>query len=388
MSLDRMQQWLAQQYPAMLALCEDLVNIDGGSYDKAGVDRVADRLGAFFASHGLQMHSEGGDTYGRATWTRSAGPGDRTVLMLGHRDTVFPKDETLRRPFAVRDGRAYGPGVSDMKVGLAMQAFILVGMQRFGVLPVPLTMMTTGDEEVSSPWSRPYIEREARTALAVFNAEPGRPRGGVVIARKGSVYLRLEVTGIPAHSGANFFEGASAIGALARKILALESITDKARGITLNVGLVQGGQTVNTVAPQARCQIDLRYVHADDRAELIERIRRIALAEDLPGTRAQLEIYGEMLPMPERPSNLALLEIYKDAAQAAGFEAHGIFTGGCSDAGFTTAVGAPTLCAVGPTGGMVHTPDEFVVLDTLVPRAQALAGAIHAVAMRALVPTA
>jgi glutamate carboxypeptidase len=380
MLIDTVSQWLAEQYDAMLDLTQAMVNIDSGSYDKGGVDRVADCLSEFFGAHGLTSTIEDDPTYGCTSRVCTRSEGERSILFIGHRDTVFAQGEADRRPFSTKDGRAYGPGVSDMKSGLAMQAFVLVAIHRFGALPVPLVMLTTGDEEISSPSSRLCIEREAAKAMAVFNAEPGRPNGGVVIARKGSVYFNLAVHGKAAHAGANFFDGASAISALAQKIIDLNMLSDQENGITLNVGTIAGGHSVNTVAPHAHAQIDLRYVQSKQRAELVSAIERIANHSHVPGTSAQLEIYGEMLPMPERSATLDLLAIYQDAAAQSGFEAHGLFTGGCSDSGFTSAVGAPTLCAVGPTGGKGHTTDEYVELDTLVPRAQALARAVFAVA--------
>ena len=377
-------EWLDQQYPAMLALTHELVDIDSSSHDKAGTDQVADRLGAFFSEYGMSTEAADGPRFGRATFTRTGAglpdPARKGILLIGHRDTVFPKGEPTRRPFRIEGERAYGPGVSDMKAGLVMQAFVLAAIHRHDAIDMPVTMMTTADEEISSPFSRPHLEREARQALAVLNAEPGRPNGGVVIARKGSVFFDLGVVGKPAHSGVNFFEGASAVTALAHKVLELDRLTDESRGITMNVGTLVGGQSVNTVAASARAQLDLRYIDPMHRDEIVEKVMRIAQTEHLPGTAAEASIFGEMVPMPERPSTMALLAMYKDAAAHAGFESHGVFTGGCSDSGFTSAIGAPTLCAVGPTGGKAHTPDEFMEVPTFLPRTHALARTILAIA--------
>ncbi len=378
--------WLDAQHAAMLSLTQELVDIDSGSHDKDGTDRVADRLGAFFAAHGLATTSEDGPRFGRATLTRSGtfapDPQRKGILLIGHRDTVFPPGEASRRPFRIDGARAYGPGVCDMKAGLAMQAFVLAAIHRHAAIDMPLTMMTTADEEISSPFSRPHLEREARQALAVLNAEPGRPNGGVVIARKGSVFFDLEVGGRAAHSGVNFFDGASAISALAHKVLELDALTDEGRGITMNVGTVAGGQSVNTVAAQARAQLDLRYVDPRHRDEIVARVNAIAATSHLEGTEAHASITGEMVPMPERRSTMALFGIYKDAAREAGFDAHGVFTGGCSDSGFTSAIGAPTLCAVGPTGGKAHTAQEFMEVATFLPRAHALARTVLAIAAK------
>jgi len=282
----------------------------------------------------------------------------------------------LRRPFTITDGIAYGPGVADMKAGLVMNCFVLAAFAKFGGAPAPMLGLFTGDEEIGSPEGRAVIEAEARRARVVFNSEPGRVSGNVVTGRKGGVFMVMRVTGKAAHSGANFADGISAIEELARKIQAIHALTDLDRGITLNVGLISGGQSVNTVAPWAEGQIDLRYVAPADRDDIMARIAAIIDRASLPGTKSELTIKGEFLPLTQTPAAKRLFEIYVSAAADTGFRTDGEFTGGCADSGFTAGVGAPTICAVGPVGGKAHSPDEFLRVDSLVPRAQACARAV------------
>jgi glutamate carboxypeptidase len=234
----------------------------------------------------------------------------------------------------------------------------------------------TGDEEIASPSSRPIIERVGRAARCVFNSEPGRPSGNVVTSRKGGVFLSFEIIGKAAHSGGNFEAGISAIGELAHKIVALHKLTDLRRGITVNVGLVSGGQSVNTTAPSAGGQIDLRYVKADERAQMLTALQEIVDRATVVGTSARLEIRGEFLPVTSTPKADELFSCYQAAALDAGLRVAGEFSGGCADSGFTAGVGCPTLCGVGPVGGNAHTPEEYLEIDTLVRRAQAMALAI------------
>ena len=262
-----------------------------------------------------------------------------------------------------------------MKGGLVMNCFVLAALARFGA-PVPVVGLFTGDEEIASPEGRPVIEAEARHARAVFNSEPGRGAGAVVTGRKGGVFLTFQITGRAAHSGVNFTAGVSAIEELARKVQAIHALTDLDRGVTVNVGLVRGGQSVNTVAPLAEGQLDIRYVHPEDRDEVLARIEAIIARSFVPGTQAQTELRGEFLPLRPTPAGERLFSLYADAARASGFAPEGEFTGGCADSGFAAGVGAPTICAVGPLGGNAHTADEFLELDSLVPRAQACARAI------------
>jgi glutamate carboxypeptidase len=253
---------------------------------------------------------------------------------------------------------------------------VLAAFQKFGGAPSPLVGLFTSDEEIGSPACRPIIEAEARKARAVFNSEPGRLSGNVVTGRKGGVFMKMEITGKAAHSGGNYAEGISAIEELARKTVALHAITDLPRGTTVNVGLVSGGQTVNTVAPWAKCEIDLRYVTPPDREDAMAKIMRIVETAYVPGTSATLVIAGEFKPLVEGAENKRLFDHYAACAGDLDLKVAGEFTGGCADSGFTSGVGTPTVCAVGPIGGKAHTPEEFLVVDSMVPRAQTLALAV------------
>jgi glutamate carboxypeptidase len=375
--------WLATQQEAMLKVLEAMVNTDGGSYDKPGVDAVGRIVRDFMAAEGIPVEVVPQEKYGDCLKARVAGgeaaaSGNekRQIVLMGHRDTVFPKGEPERRPFRIENGIATGPGVADMKAGLVMNMFVLAGFQRFGGAPGPLVGLFTGDEEIGSPEGRAVIEATAREARVVFNAEPGRANGGVVTGRKGGVFSIVDIEGKAAHSGASFDQGISAIGELAAKITALHALTDLDRGITVNVGIVSGGQSVNTVAPWAQGQIDLRYKEPADRDEVMGKIHAIVERAHVPGTRSRLTIRGEFLPLNETPASARLFGMYREAAGESGLAITAEFSGGCADSGFTASVGAPTICAVGPVGGKAHSPEEYLEVASLVPRAQAMARAI------------
>ena len=246
MSETEIATWLAGQQDAMVALLREMVDIDSGSYNKAGIDAVGAVIRRFLESHGLTVEALPQSRHGdclRATIPGQAPSGNAggNIVLMGHRDTVFPDGEVGRRPFSIRDGIASGPGVADMKAGLTMNCFILAAFARFGGAPAPLVGLFTGDEEIGSPEGRPVIEAEARRARVVFNSEPGRVSGNVVTGRKGGVFMAFRIAGKAAHSGGNFAAGISAIEELACKIQAIHALTDLDRGITLNVGLVSGG---------------------------------------------------------------------------------------------------------------------------------------------------
>jgi glutamate carboxypeptidase len=391
----RILAWLGERKDAMIDLLREMVDTDSGSYDKAGVDRAGQVLARFHEANGLAVEIVPDARYGDAVKAHLPNPGandQRPIMLLGHRDTVFPEGEPQRRPFTIRDGRAYGPGVADMKAGLVIEAFVAAAFSACGGLKAPLLMLTTSDEEIASPSSRPVIEAAAREARCVFNAEPSRLPSGteyqrdrkqsVTSGRKGGVFMRAEFLGKAAHSGANYEKGVSAIVDLGHKIPRLQGLTDLDAGVTVNVGLIGGGQTVNTVAPHAWCEIDLRYRTAAQRGELVEAIRAIVETPVVTGTSGELIVKGEFLPLEQSPDSLLLYDAYREAAASLGIAVTAEYTGGCADSGFTAAQGCPTLCSVGPVGGMAHTPDEFLEVESLVPAAQTLALAVMRTAAR------
>ncbi len=370
----RVGQWLADRSDDMIDLLETLVNIDSGSYDKAGVDAVGLELSKFLKSYGIETETIPLENHGDAIRASSGqSSSNRPILLMGHRDTVFPKGEVSERPFKIEDGIAYGPGVADMKAGLVINSFVLVAMAELGEDAPLVACLYTGDEEIASPSSRPIIENEARNARVVFNSEPGRMNGNLVSSRKGGTFYRVEFTGIPAHSGSQYEKGRSAIEAMARKIQSWHGLSDIEAGITVNVGLVQGGKSINMVAPVASCEIDVRYPDMDTREHIQKRIKEIADKTDIEGTTTELQIMGEFNPLVESEGAKKLLETYSGVAREHGREVTAEFTGACADSGFAAAVGTPTLCATGPIGGNVHTPQEYLEVKSVLERAQLLA---------------
>jgi glutamate carboxypeptidase len=220
------------------------------------------------------------------------------------------------------------------------------------------------------------IEDAALGARAVFNAEPGRPSGALVVGRKGAMFITIEVTGKAAHSGGAHDQGISAIEELCRKVLELHGLTDYESGTTANVGLIRGGQSVNTVAPLAAAELDVRFKTIAAMADAEARVATILERTHLAGTTTRITRKAAFLPLEQTAASRAIFEHYVACAAKLGMAVGGEYTGGSADSGFTAAVGAPTLCGTGPIGEKAHSPDEVCRLDTLVPRAKALALAI------------
>ncbi|MGI9493309.1 MAG: M20 family metallopeptidase, partial [Geminicoccaceae bacterium] len=303
-------------------------------------------------------------------------PANQHILLMGHRDTVFSKGEAAKRPFRVARDRAFGPGVADMKCGLVMNSFVAEAFHRFGGNRHPINILYTSDEEIGSPSSKEVIEIEAANARAVFNSEPGRPTGNIVTGRKGALFLTLEVGGIAAHSGSAHQRGASAIEAICRKVQALHALTNYEHGRTVNIGLIEGGQSANTVAPFAKATIDIRYLSKAELPEIEAEVGAIVERVEIDGTSADITRRTLFPPLEQTPANRELFELYAEASSSLGQEVGGEFSGGAADSGFTSALGVPTICAVGPVGEKGHQPEEAAHLETFVPRAKAMAATI------------
>ena len=281
--------WLAPRFDEMEALLRRLVDIDSNSFDKTGTDNVADAVIDVLAADGIAVERFPKQGFGDVLRAEVPGSGTNTyALMMGHRDTVFKKGTVATRGYTRNGDMAFGPGVCDMKAGLVANIFTLRAIKAAGGLPFPVVALFTADEEIGSPTGRSEIETAARGARAVFNTEPGRVSGNVVTGRKGGGSFHITITGRAAHSGVAHKEGASAIEALARKIVRLHALTNYDTGITTNVGIIKGGNNHNTVAPWAEAELDLRFVTLEQHKQIVPEIEKIVRAEDVAGTTGDI----------------------------------------------------------------------------------------------------
>ena len=382
------------QLPELFAFCnsqaawlretiEALVRLESPSDDKAAVDRCGDELERRLTQIGTsveRLEREARGDHLRASWRkgkREKGKGDAPpqILLLGHFDTVWPVGSLERMPLREVNGRLYGPGIFDMKAGIAIAMLALRAIDA-AALPedVQVVMMWTTDEEIGSATSRAAIEDEARRSRAVLVLEPSLPGGAVKTSRKGVGEFELIAHGVSAHAGLDPGKGASAIHELARQILALEALQDLTRGITINVGTISGGSRPNVVADRAAALVDVRIETMADGARVDSAIRALQAAH--PAVR--LEITGGVNRPPlERSADV--VRLYQQAAAVAsalGSTLSEGAAGGGSDGNFTAALGVPTLDGLGPQGDGAHALHEHVLVEDLSRRAALLAGLI------------
>jgi len=377
--VDPLLSYAREQQQAQIELIRRLVEMESPSDDKAAVDR----LGEFLADHlspvaAIRIHGQRDcGNHLRAEFRLPGRKKSGQVLALGHIDTVHAVGSLARMPFRVADGRLWGPGIFDMKTGIAILIFAAQALREFD-RPVRrrLVLQLNSDEEVGSNGSRRITEAEARKSAAVLVLEPsagldGRAKTG----RKGVGGYTVRITGKAAHSGLDFQAGASATLELARQMLRIAEFTDPRRGITVNPGVIGGGTRVNVVAEQAWAEVDLRIARLADAPRLDRKFRALRPVD----RRTRLEIQGG-LNRPPLERTAAVISLYRRAqriAEELGVELGETQVGGGSDGNFTAALGIPTLDGLGAVGEGAHAAHESVLIDRLADRVALLARLIE-----------
>ena len=377
--LDTLAARIADRKPQLLKDLEALVRIESPTSEPAAVhqsvvlvQKWCEEMGGRVKRHANR--NSGDKPYADVLEVRFQGSkrSGKPLLLLGHLDTVWAIGTLAGMPFQARNGRIYGPGVFDMKAGVAMALTALRVLIEEGWLDQAVTLLLVSDEEVGSPFSRPITEKIALASSAVYVLEPAQgPQGAYKTARKGVGEYRLTVKGVAAHSGVDFGAGHSAVVELARQIERIAGFTDLGLGLTLNPGVIGGGTRSNVVAGEAWVDIDVR-------------IRKMA-----DGPRIEKKLYGlkpidkacslhwsggiNRPPMERTRGTVALFKRATTIAKGLGFDLQEAATGGGSDGNFTSALGLPTLDGMGAVGHGAHASDESILIDALVPRTALLA---------------
>jgi len=366
--------------PYTLKLIERLVKCESPSGEGAAIARVVDLLASELAGLAHTRKLSGGrfGPHLRCELQLPPNePADRQILLLGHSDTVWPLGTIKQRPFRREGNRLCGPGVLDMKAGLAIA---VEAMRILRLLERPLrrrvVLLVNSDEEVGSLSSRALIETEARQSAAVLVLEPGTGlEGKLKTARKGVANYTLRVHGRAAHAGVDFAAGANAIVELARQIQRVASWTRLRRGLTVSPGVVQGGTRSNIVPEEALALIDVRVPSLTDAREIEEKLRTLRPYDE----RCRIEVSGGLNrpPMERSRATAALFRLARRLGREIGLELKESSSGGGSDGNFTAALGIPTLDGLGAVGEGAHAENEFVLAERIPERVALLAGLIE-----------
>ncbi len=369
---------------AYLADLKAIVNIDSGTFTKAGIDRVGAYLQERFSDFGFSTSFDRQTQYGDnlIATHKGSNPGGPRLLLIGHIDTVFSEGEAARRPFKVTRSAgktiATGPGVLDMKSGVLIGMYglrLLIEVQEANYQSA--TFICNSDEEIGSPGSRPLIRELARQADAVLVFEPGRAEETVVSSRRGCGQYRVEVQGLSAHAGVEPQRGRNAILELSYQVQKMQALNGTVAGTTLSVGIIRGGERTNVVPDYAYFDMDVRASDQKAARALEAAMRQVTTQNKLQGTTITLS--GSILcqPFERNQTNERLVQLVREAGSALGLKIQDVGSGGASDANTTAAMGIPTLDGLGAGGGLAHNPGEFIELDYLPTRIALVSGLIR-----------
>ena len=360
----------------ILGTLKTMVELESFTSDKQGTDALSDYLIQRLRELGAETTVIPQDQVGNHVVADIEG-GEGRIMLLCHMDTVWPKGTIENRPFTVKEGLAYGPGILDMKAGIAIALHALETLRTHGMQPKhKIKIVLNSDEETGSTSSRQLIEEEARKSDQVFCLEPGAgKKGALKTGRKGVGMFQVKVTGKAAHAGNEPEKGISAIEEMAHQILRLHSLTDFSRGTTVNVGVLQGGAVRNQVAAFAEALVDLRVTTT---AEAVRVEREILNASPVLND-ALVEVTGSLNrpPMERTESTAMMLNWVKEFADPLGIGLEETQVGGGSDAQFVAALGIPVLDGMGGVGEGPHADHENIVVSEL-PRRVALLASIMA----------
>lgn len=374
-------RYFERQQTNIVDTIRQLVEIESPSDLKQAVDRLGTVLASKLAELGGQVRVHYSEKFGNHLQVDFKANGKhKPILLLGHMDTVYPVGTISKMPCRIAKGRLHGPGVLDMKSGIALAIHALEAMLKWnkGKLPRPVTMLLVSDEEVGSQSSRAITESLARKSEAVLVLEPAAGlKGALKTARKGICEYQLLVTGKAAHSGLDFEKGQNAIVELARQVEKISGLVDLKRGITVNVGKVSGGTRVNVVPAEAAALIDVRVSRMNDALRIDQELRGLR-----PFNRkCRIRISGGMNrpPMERTPEIASLHGKAVEIASELGWKLQEAAVGGGSDGNFTAALGIATLDGLGGVGEGAHAQHESIIVAELPRRAALLSALIAAI---------
>ncbi len=372
---DPVHTWLTRHATEMFGLLAALVNIQSGTGNKPGVDRVCRAIRQEMETMGFFCQTIAQTDHGDHLVARYPGtdPEKKPVLITGHMDTVFPADTDFTS-YSEDDTRCYGPGTADMKAGLVVGMYALKALieTRCTGIP-PIVFVFNADEEIGSPSSRQLILDLARESGMGLVLEAGGLGGKIVVARKGNLSVQIEVTGEAGHAAFAGADKASAILELAHKTIAIEALHRPDQGVCANVGRVSGGIGPNTVASHARAAVDFRFTTDADKTRLTHALDQIMATSVIPRTRTTLTWISQRPAMPETSGGMALFTQIQSLGRQLGMAVVPERRQGVSDANIIAQAGIPVIDGLGPMGAKDHSPEEFIIKQSVVDRARLFA---------------
>jgi len=368
------QQHLFRYIEELRTLCA----IDSYTYHKPGLDMVVEILAARMRGLGMNTTSIENAAWGNDLLGVIHGEGQGNIVLLGHLDTVYPVGIAAERPLRYENETLYGPGVCDMKGCIlaaiyAVEALLAQGFRDFG----ELRFLCVSDEEITNRHCKETMRLVSQHADGALVLEAARANGDIVSARKGSSWYTLAAHGRSAHAGVEPEKGRNAINEIAHQTLQFQGLNGWREGVTVNAGVISGGTMPNVVPDFAQVQFDMRFLHPGDRVATEEQWQTLMQQKLIPEVELTLTMepdYKE--PMVATGESMKLVHAAQHIAGLLGFSLNHVLTGGASDGSYTAGYGVPTIDGLGPIGGLDHSPNEYLLANSVAPRAALLAGLI------------
>ncbi len=377
---DPLIAYLEPRLDDYLAELTTVAGMDSYTLDPTDVNHVVDWLQARLERLSFTVTRYPQPTAGDNLRADKPGTGKGRIVLLGHSDTVFPRGTTAQRPVTVNGDTILGPGTCDMKAGLLLGIYAVEALDALGLTDYErITFLIVSDEEIDERSSIPLIREVCRESDAVLTLEAARANGDIVTARKGVYSFSAEAFGRAAHSGVEPEKGRSAILALSQQVVALHALNDPEHGISLNVGKIEGGRQRNVVPDHARIEFEARAFTREDLAATADKVRAIFAQQPVPDVTFAVSYEPSHPPMPRTPAVAKLESLAISIGAELGFSLKGASTGGAADAAFAVDEGVPALDGMGPIGGLDHSPDEYILKSSIVPRTALLARLIMAI---------
>lgn len=356
--------------------------IDSGIGVKAGGMEIGNLCADLLEDMGFKIHRYSFEGCGDTIVGERGDMSKPFVMLLGHIDINFYEGEPQRRPFKIVDGKAYGPGVLDMKGGDLIALSGLKALHDAG-FDFPCKVVFVADEEPAHKFSNnpEIISKEAKGAKCCFNFETGFPDHNITVQRKGSWRFFIETFGRGCHTGNDPQNGRSAILEMAHKIIEIEKLTDYSKNYNINVGTIEGGTVVNSAPAHCKVGVDFRYIDIKDKEEVEKKVKKIVDAVYVKDVTSKMYDDVGFIAMPRLDSSMELLKVAQEVAKENGWPVPGPkLCGGASDAAYTTTVGVPSLCSMGVEGARNHTVEEWADVESLFTRTKLLIGILLKVA--------
>lgn len=377
--LGQISRYLEEHRNEMIRLLEEVVNIESSSRVPGSVIHVAKRFKELFEAEGLtcellDVGSKEPTLIGILGEERTG----KKVVFSGHMDTALQPELYPKNPFRTEDGKAYGPGVLDMKGGIIISLFVIKALNSVGYTERPLQILYSGDEEIAHiGGTGAEVFEKAKGGACAFNMETGLIDNSLCYGRKGRIEAHVTVTGVEVHAGNDFLNGRNAIAEMAHKIIEIEKLTDLEKGTTVVSGVIQGGTISNAIPRLCKLEVECRFETVNEMNRFKEKLNEICSKTYIDGTKTTIEYGNSFAPYETTETVMKFWEFVKKTAEEAGLEeVKGKRLGGSSDAGYIGMTGIPVLCSFGIQGEWNHTVREYAILDSMVSRGKLITATI------------